>query len=410
MKRLLGFPALMLLILLISEIGSYYAVRYFFIEKRSSLRTFQWIWWLATIGIYVSVFASRMIDSNLWKNIFINAFFLVLISKLVIALSLLITLFIQYLGTVFQPKEFLSSELENKGRRKFASQIALGMAAIPFTTMIWGIIKTAYDFKIHRETLSFPNLPNAFQGLKIVQISDIHTGSLQQESQLQKAIDLVKAENADIIVFTGDLVNNQSDEALPFQSILGQLSAPMGVFSILGNHDYGDYNIWESPEAKQKNMELMYQIHKDLNWKLLLNESVVLEKGSEKIALIGVENWGANLNFPKYGDLEEAEKEVTDLPFKVLLSHDPSHWTSEVIANFKDIDLTLSGHTHGFQFGVEIPGFKWSPSQYIYPKWAGLYYEGKQALYVNRGLGCLGYMGRVGIRPEITVLTLQHQA
>ena len=336
----------------------------------------------------------------------VNIFFFITISKLIVALTFTITIFIQWIRGFFQQNQTIAKVEFDAGRRAFASKVALVAAAVPMTTMIWGIVKTAYNFKIHREKLKFKKLPAAFSGLKIVQISDIHTGSLQQNSQLQKAVDLVLEQKPDVIVFTGDLVNNRSDEALPYIHILQQLKAPMGVFSILGNHDYGDYEGWQSPEDKEKNMELMYDIHQQAGFNLLLNEHVLLEKDGEKIALIGVENWGANLNFKKYGRLQTAYSGTEEIPFKILLSHDPSHWTSEVQPNFKDIDLTLSGHTHGFQFGVEIPGFKWSPSQYIYPNWAGLYRENEQFLYVNRGLGCLGYMGRVGIRPEITVIEL----
>ena len=293
-------------------------------------------------------------------------------------------------------------------RRNFSSKLALGMAAIPLGTMIWGIVKTAYDFKIHRPTIKFKNLPAAFNGLKIVQLSDIHTGSLQNEHQLQKAIDLVMEEKPDLIVFTGDLVNNRTDEAFPYIPILSQLSAPYGVYSVLGNHDYGDYEKWNSEEEKLENMNQMHELHQKIGWNLLLNEAVSIEKNGDKLALLGVENWGKSKYFPKYGKLDETVKGTEDFDFKILLSHDPSHYDAEVMNLHPDIDLTLAGHTHGFQFGIEIPGYvKWSPSQYIYPKWAGLYPNGDQYLYVNRGLGCLGYMGRVGIRPEITSIVLE---
>jgi predicted MPP superfamily phosphohydrolase len=406
MKRSLLFPIFILSILLFSEIVSYIAFRGLFTSK-SQLKWFSWIWWSLTIGLYLTLFLGRSIENNFTKNVLVNIFFFITISKLIVALTFTITIFIQWIRGFFQQHPTISKVEFDAGRRSFASKVALVAAAVPMTTMLWGVVKTAYNFKIHREKLKFKNLPPAFSGLKIVQISDIHTGSLQQNSQLQKAIDLVLEQQPDVIVFTGDLVNNRSDEALPYINILNQLKAPLGVFSILGNHDYGDYEAWKSTEDKEKNMELMHDIHRQAGFKLLLNEHILLEKDSEKIALIGVENWGANLNFKKYGRLQTAYSGTEDIPFKILLSHDPSHWTSEIQPNFKDINLTLSGHTHGFQFGVEIPGFKWSPSQYIYPNWAGLYRENDQFLYVNRGLGCLGYMGRVGIRPEITVIELE---
>lgn len=406
MKKLL-FPIFLLSLLVLAEIGSYYAVRAFIIDQKSQVRTFNWIWWSSSLLMYGLVFGSRVFDSNLTKNVLVNLFFMVLITKLVISTTFLISLFFQWSSGWFKSASPETvNEVADLSRRKFASKIAVGMAALPLGTMVWGIAKTAYDFKIHRPKIRFSNLPSAFDGLKIVQISDIHTGSLQGNYQLQKAVNLINAEKPDVIFFTGDLVNNRSDEALPYLPILAQLKASMGVYSILGNHDYGDYEQWESESAKAENMQLMFDIHQKVGWQLLLNEHVELEKDGEKIGVLGIENWGANLNFKKYGDLKSAHKNTEHLPFKILLSHDPSHYNAEVKNHYSDIDVTLSGHTHGFQFGVEIPGFKWSPSQYIYPQWAGLYPNGNQYLYVNRGLGCLGYMGRVGIKPEITVMEL----
>jgi hypothetical protein len=253
-----------------------------------------------------------------------------------------------------------------------------------------------------------PKVPEAFRGFKIVQISDVHTGSWIRHSAMQQAIDLIHAQKPDLIVFTGDIVNNRTDEAIPFVSMLSRLRAPYGVYSVLGNHDYGDYENWPDEASKKANMEAMYHLHKNLNWDLLLNEHRLIEKDGQQIALIGVENWGAALRFPKYGRLGKASAGTENIPFKILLSHDPSHWDAEIVPKFSDIDLTLSGHTHGFQFGVEIPGFKWSPSQYLYRQWAGLYRHGSQYIYVNRGTGCLGYSGRIGIKPEITVIELEN--
>jgi predicted MPP superfamily phosphohydrolase len=408
MKRLI-FPIVLFSILILSEIGSYFAIRTFFLDQKSQLKWFNWIWIACTVLLYASVFASRMMQSNFAKNLLVNIFFLILIAKLFVALTFFITSIIQFIKGLFVAKSAVSGVATDFSRRQFAGKIALGFAALPLGTMTYGMIKTAYDFKIHRPKIKFSNLPKAFHGLKIVQISDIHTGSLQGNHQLQKAFDLIKAEKPDVIFFTGDIVNNRTDEAFPYIPILSQLSAPLGVYSILGNHDYGDYHQWESAEAKAHNMKQMHDLHQKLGWKLLLNEHVFLEKDGEKIGVVGIENWGANLNFKKYGKFTEAKKGSEHLPFKILLSHDPSHYNAEIKDQHPDIDLTLSGHTHGFQFGIEIPGFKWSPSQYIYPQWAGLYPNGNQHLYVNRGLGCLGYMGRVGIRPEITMIELQSE-
>ena len=251
------------------------------------------------------------------------------------------------------------------------------------------------------------NLPSEFKGLRIIQISDIHSGSLDDPEAVSKGVDLIMREKPDLILFTGDLVNNQAEEVNPYLKIFGQLKAPMGVYSVLGNHDYGDYVSWPSEVAKRENLDALKQHHVDLGWRLLLNEHVLLERNSQQIALIGIENWGAR-GFAKYGDMKKAVAglEHVNVPIKILLSHDPSHWEAEVRKEYRDIDLTLSGHTHGMQFGIDIPGFKWSPVQYVYKQWAGLYQDENQSLYVNRGYGFIGYQGRVGILPEITLIEL----
>jgi predicted MPP superfamily phosphohydrolase len=223
---------------------------------------------------------------------------------------------------------------------------------------------------------------------------------------VEDAVQIILQQQADVIFFTGDLVNNEAKEMEPFMNVLNKLTAPLGVYSTLGNHDYGDYVQWDNNEAKVKNLEDLKAVHKQLGWRLMMNEHIALTKGNASIALLGVENWGGNLNFPKYGDLKKAHAGTENYPVKLLLSHDPSHWDKQVKPQYKDIDITFSGHTHGFQIGIEIPGFKWSPSKYIYKEWAGLYSENNQHIYVNRGLGFLGYPGRVGISPEITVMEL----
>lgn len=300
------------------------------------------------------------------------------------------------------------SEAFRISRLKFFSYVSLTFAAVPFVSLVYGIFKGAYRYTIHRSTVKSLKLPSAFDGLKIVHISDIHVGSFTDTSALEKAFSIIASEKPNIVFFTGDLVNNVYTEANGFIKTFQKLTAPMGVYSIFGNHDYGDYIPWDSMTEKAEALEKLKDVHKQAGWRLLLDEFVELEKSGEKIALLGIQNWGAK-GFAKYGDLSKAHKGSEAYPYKILLSHDPSHWDHEVSQNpkFKDIDLTLSGHTHGFQFGIEIPGFKWSPSKYIYPHWAGLYQDGEQYLYVNRGLGFLGYPGRVGIWPEITVLELK---
>lgn len=296
---------------------------------------------------------------------------------------------------------------EGVSRLKFISQVAMTLTIIPAAGFIYGMIRGAYKYRVHNVKVPSENLPDAFHGFKIVQLSDIHTGSFLDNSALHRAFDIVMQQGADMILFTGDLVNNVASETKGFEEVYSKLRAPYGVYSVLGNHDYGDYVHWDNHHDKANNLEALKTIQKEAGWKLLMNEHVPIEKNGQKIALLGIENWGGNMHFPRYGKMEEAYKGAEEFPFKILMSHDPSHWEKQVQPDYPDIDLTLSGHTHGMQLGIEIPGFKWSPVKYIYKHWAGLYKNGKQFLYVNRGLGFLGYPGRLGIWPEITVIELQ---
>jgi predicted MPP superfamily phosphohydrolase len=290
-------------------------------------------------------------------------------------------------------------------RSVFMSWLGLGLGTGLYASLLYGF-SNKYRYRVRRVQLAFDNLPASFKGLKIVQLSDIHSGSLADPIAVRKGVDMVLAEKPDLILFTGDLVNDIAMEVGEYQGIFGCLEAPMGVYSTLGNHDYGDYAWWENAEAKKANLDHLMRIQAEMGWRLLMNEHIVLERGGEQIALIGIENWSAKARFPKYGKLDEAYAGAEKYPFKILMSHDPSHWDAQVRKNYPDIDLTLSGHTHGMQFGLELPGFKWSPVQYIYKEWAGLYEQGNQKLYVNRGFGFIGYPGRVGIMPEITVIEL----
>lgn len=291
-------------------------------------------------------------------------------------------------------------------RSDFIVKTSLALGGLIFGSLLWGT-RNRYNYQIQRERLVFDNLPSAFKGLKIVQISDVHMGSFSDVDAVKRGIEMILNEKPDVIFFTGDLVNNIAAEVTPaYFAIFQQLKAPMGVYSILGNHDYGDYFHWDTEADKVANLNQLKNIHAQLGWKLLLNEHILLERANEQIAVIGVENWGKQKRFPRLGDLDLATRGVEHIPFKILLSHDPSHWDAKVLSYPLDIDLTLSGHTHGMQFGIEIPGIKWSPSQWVYKQWAGLYRSGKKYIYVNRGFGFLGYSGRVGILPEITVLEL----
>lgn len=290
-------------------------------------------------------------------------------------------------------------------RSVFFSWIGFAAGGAIFGSLLHGF-SNKYNYEIRKVPMRFSNLPAAFKGLKVVQISDIHSGSFNNKSAVQRGIQKILELKPDLILFTGDLVNNKSDEMQSYMDVFTQLKAPLGVYSVLGNHDYGDYVDWGSKEEKIKNLDRLKGVHEALGWKLLLNENVLLEKGGEKIALLGVENWSAKARFPKYGKLDNAYAGVETVPFKILMSHDPSHWDAQVRPDYSDIDLMLSGHTHGMQFGVELPWFKWSPVQYVYKQWAGLYEEGSQKLYINRGYGFIGYPGRVGILPEITLIEL----
>lgn len=289
-------------------------------------------------------------------------------------------------------------------RRKFISQLALGFAAIPLTSLIYGVLKGRYNYKIHRQDLFFSDLPEAFEGFTITQISDVHSGSFDDRDGVVKGLKIIHELKSDLIVFTGDLVNTFHHEFDPWIDDFKKLRAKYGQFSILGNHDYGEYAEWDSLAEKQDNFEKIKAHHQSIGFKLLEDESVKIEKDGEFIQLIGVHNWGKG--FGEKGDLNRAIQDVDHSDFKVLLSHDPTHWEN-VVKNFNQrIQLTLSGHTHGMQMGVELPGFRWSPIQYRYPKWAGLYKENDRYLYINRGFGVLGFRGRAGIWPEVTQITL----
>jgi len=301
----------------------------------------------------------------------------------------------------------LGSVEEGISRSKFLATTGLVVAAAPIVSLSWGIISGAHDYRVRRIKLPVKNLPKGLEGLRIGQLSDIHAGSFWNKTAVKGGVQMLADEKVDLAFFTGDLVNNKATEMQEWGSVFSKVTAPLGVYSVFGNHDYGDYVQWETPVQKQKNLADLATIHKNMGWNLLMNEHKVIEVDGENLGIIGVENWGAKARFPKYGKLDEAMKGLNDSSVNLLLSHDPSHWQAEVLLKHKNIDLTLSGHTHGMQFGVDIPGFKWSPVQYLYDEWAGLYKSGEQYLYVNRGFGYLGYPGRVGILPEISVITLE---
>ncbi|MCG8309489.1 MAG: metallophosphoesterase [Cytophagales bacterium] len=291
-------------------------------------------------------------------------------------------------------------------RSEFMSKASLIAIAVPLTTFGIGIASGAHNYRVRRRTIHLPNLPSAFDGIRIGQLSDIHSGSFFSRSGVKKGIDLLLSEKPDLVFFTGDLVNDIASEVSAYKDLFSKVKAPLGVYSTLGNHDYGDYKGWNSIKEKKKNLADLIQSHKEMGWDILLNQNRTIKVDGEEVAIIGVENWGAG-RFSKYGDLEKAYKGTENKPVKLLLSHDPSHWDAQIRPEYGDIDVTFSGHTHGFQFGIELGDFRWSPSKYIYKQWADLHREGKQYLYVNRGFGFIGYPGRIGILPEITIIELK---
>ncbi len=370
-------------------------------------------WLIAVLGVAFVLLLPNINTDNLPKAvrtytfaIIVGLFFAKMIASVFLAVDDLRRGSMWIIGKLFSnPSVEVSQAGNGITRSVFLSWLGLGLGGGLFGTLLYGFTNK-YRYQLTKVKLKYPNLPEAFRGLKIVHISDIHSGSFTDKAAVHKGIDKILHQKPDLILFTGDLVNDRATEMKEYMDVFSRLKAPMGVYSTLGNHDYGDYVKWESPEVKAANLERLKEVHGELGWRLLMNEHVVLEKGGQQIALLGIENWGAKGNFPKYGKMDLAHPGTEKYPFKILMSHDPSHWEAEVKPKYPDIDLMLSGHTHGMQFGVEIPGLRWSPVQYMYKQWAGLYETERQKLYVNRGFGFIGYPGRVGILPEITLIEL----
>ena len=360
---------------------------------------------LTYVGVYVLIqyFQQRTLNATLGRNLIVGASFAFIVFKLLLFMFLVIDDAVRIVNYVFQWfSKFMGyrPEVDFNERRKFLVKFGLGVASIPFASMLYGITKGKYNYKVKNIALSFKNLPEAFDGFRVVQISDIHSGSFDNISEVAKGVELINAQNPDMVFFTGDLVNGDSREVIPFIDTFKAIKAK--VYSVLGNHDYSDYNQWNSDVEKEENAALMDVYHKKMDFQLLKNEHVEIEKEGEKIVLLGVENWGEG--FKKKGDLDKALEGVDKEAFKILLSHDPTHWDLKTLKHPVNVDLTLAGHTHGMQFGIDIPGFKWSPAKFRYARWSGLYKEARQYLYVNKGFGFLGFPGRVGMWPEITVI------
>lgn len=366
---------------------------------------------LGYIGLSVLfiVFRDRSISPTFTQNVLMGFSFAFFVFKLVAGIFLIIDDVVRLIQYVYNfAAQLFKSEDKSvplHERRQFIVKSGLALASIPFASMLFGITKGKYWYTIKNIPLTYKSLPKSFSGFRVVQISDVHAGSFDSKEDVARGIKMINDLNPDVILFTGDLVNNKADEIEPYINLFSSLNAKYGKFSTLGNHDYGDYVKWESDEAKQANMDKLFGLHKKMGFDLLNNENRQIQKDGEFINIIGVENWGRP-PFPQHGDLDQALVGVQPEEFNILMSHDPTHWSMKVIENPMPIELTLSGHTHGMQFGVEIPGWKWSPVKYIYKNWAGLYEKDEQKLYVNRGFGFLGFPGRVGMWPEITLIEL----
>lgn len=370
------------------------------------------VYWSLSILLIAGVFA------GIYLNIFLSlrsailvAFFLTTACKIVMLPFLLADDLRRLIIRLFrktrpEPAAAVPGH-DTISRSAFLVKAGIAAAAVPLTSLTWGITSGAYDYQVRRKTLILPNLPAAFDGITMGQISDIHSGSFYNPRAVKGGVEMLLAEKTDFIFFTGDIVNDMATEMRDYQDIFSKVKAPLGVFSSLGNHDYGDYHFGrEASPAKARNLQDVIKTHQLMGWDLLMNEHRRLKVDGEEIGILGIENWGMG-RFPKYGRMDLAVKDTDDLPVKLLLSHDPSHWRAQVLPEYPQIDAMFSGHTHGMQFGVRTEKYQWSPIEYIYKEWAGLYQENHQQLYVNVGYGFLGYPGRVGILPEITIFTLK---
>jgi uncharacterized protein len=413
--RSTGFLAIVAILMAAIDLYVFQVVK--MLSQGTSSRTRSIIfttYWAVSITIIVIFLFIPYLNTERWPRNFRNYLFATIVGFFFAKLLASVVFLIDDLRRAiqwgvakifFRNTEGEGEVYEGISRSVFLSWLGIGIGGSLISSLIYGF-SNKYKYQIKRVPLTFSNLPPAFRGLKIVQISDIHSGSFDNKKAVEKGVRMILDLKPDLILFTGDLINDRATEMIGYEEVFGRLHAPMGVFSTLGNHDYGDYLKWPTEEAREQNLENLKKLQAEMGWRLLMNEHVVLEKQGQEIALIGIENWSAKKRFPKHGKMWEAYPGAEKYPFKILMSHDPSHWDAEVRPKYGDIDLTLAGHTHGMQFGIEIPGFKWSPVKYVYDQWAGLYEEGKQKLYVNRGYGFIGYPGRVGILPEITLIEL----
>ncbi|HEY0666630.1 MAG TPA: metallophosphoesterase [Sphingobacteriaceae bacterium] len=411
-NKILGL-VIISVILIILDIYIYRAVRALYPDwTLRNGRKFTYVWWgysiLLIMGVFISIFFNLRLTI---RAVILVAFFITFVSKVFFLPFLLFDDLRR--GIIWLKRRMVNRDdrqatngSEPITRSDFLLKAGIAVAAIPFASLSWGIASGAYDYQIRRKKLILPNLPKEFEGMTIAQISDIHSGSFYNKTAVVGGVETLLAQKPDAVFFTGDIINNLATEMRDYQDIFSKVKAPLGVFSTLGNHDYGEYYFGHKPSAaKAKNLRDVIETHKNMGWDLLMNENRKLKVDGAEIAVIGIENWGAG-RFPKYGKMDKAVSGTEDSPVKLLLSHDPSHWRAQVLPNYPQIDAMFSGHTHGMQFGVKTEYFQWSPVQYIYKEWAGLYKEQNQQLYVNVGYGFLGYPGRVGILPEITIFEL----
>lgn len=413
-----SFILVLIAIILVLDIYAYQIVRNA-VESYSNIvsRSIIVAYWISSAILVLGLIffsTSAYEPSPIWLKTFFQGFLLVaLLPKVVLALFALVDDIIRggrWLADLINPSgtdTALPEQIGGISRSQFISQAGMVTASIPLIGTSWGIISGAHDYRIRRRTLVLKNLPKAFDGLKLVQLSDIHSGSFWNKTAVMGGVEMAMAEKPDMIFFTGDLVNNEAKEMKEYQGVFDKLNAPLGVFSVLGNHDYGDYVQWPSAQHKRQNLKDLATVQKNMGWKLLIDENERIKVGTDEISVVGIQNWGAKGRFPKYGDLSKALIGTEDISTKLLLSHDPSHWKAQVIPEFKNVDAMFAGHTHGAQFGVELGNYRWSPVKLMYDEWADLYKEGDQFLYVNRGFGYIGYPGRFGILPEITVFELK---
>lgn len=401
----------MLIFFIILAAIDIYAIR--MVRQIDTLKKHTWFFWMLNVLVY-GYFLNLILKGFQWPHevgIYLRAFIIIyFFSKFTFSIPLLlddIRKVVQWFIARFVKKK--TQQINPDSRKRFLKQVSVAMGSAPFLVMGYGVVRNIYRYRVIHQKTKIKDLHPDLRGLRIVQISDIHSGTFPDQKPVMRGIDMINELDPDVFVFTGDLVNYRADEIDPFIEYFSRIKATYGKYSIMGNHDYGDYYAWRNEQEKLHNDKMFEEKHRLMEWDLLRNENRSIAIGKSNLGIIGVENYSTLPRFPRKGDLQAARKDLGSNDFQILLSHDPTHWGAEVTSGNEDIDLTLSGHTHGFQFGIEIPGvIRWSPAQYIYKEWAGLYQTKNQYLYVNRGYGVLGYPGRVGILPEITLIELEN--